>query len=951
MNSTRNTISTCGLSRSTWLLIVAMLLITTPLHAATFSFTPLGDLPGGGFASLAQRISADGKVIVGESWSEVGGFEAFRWSADEGMVGLGVLSGSDGASGANGVSQDGAVVVGVSGTRPFRWSIEEGMVDLGFIPGSNGFQVRDVSADGSVIAGTATFGGGWPPSQYFPMAFRWDETNGFVALGDLPGGGVYSDAYAISANGDVIVGASNGGGLRAFLWESASGIQQLINSSSDGFVPRFATAMSADGSIIGGLGRQDLTNGPDEAFLVTSEGDLVLLGALGGTMQSGVAAMSANGMTVIGQTDSPSGFQPYYWTETTGMVGLHELLINHHVPGLDGWTISEATDISADGRTIVGWGFNPAGQTEAWVATVPEPSSLFLAILGAPAVLLWRRMRSIRRGRATASALLFAACISNQSYASEVPSLAERGNLRVVAITGQQAPLDASGELGNALFQNGGSFRSYEWGAPVINELGQTAFRASAGWSDVLGSNVGIITEGGGTGLRLLARQNTPAPGTTSNFGPFLLNPTSVSYDSEPLISDAGTTALFARLSSGFSAIWSDHGGQDLSMVVSSLALPTGNLPDPVSRLPLYPVLDGAGHLYFNNTGGGAIRTDAGGLHSIVSPDDHVPNDPGDGLISRLLRPSVNSGGEIAFTASVDDVASVLTNAGGLLRVVARAGEQATGFPEGASYQGFSRDSVINGQGQVSFQSLVESPGELELKQGIWSDSSGQLQLIAAAGMAAPGLAGDLPFIGFGVNGPLLGDGGHNAFVGEVGSSPSESLSGLWIADSLGGLEVIAFEGMAAPGTDSNFGGFGGHADPEGFLFPSRFPALNALGHVAFMADLSSGDDYRDSLWVATTPNQLNLVVAEGDVLETSDGVFRTVAALDFLGNAGGGDGRRSGFNDAGQVAYYALFTDGYQGVFVTQVPEPSTWLLAACGGAIVAIVFWRQRRRCPTTQ
>lgn len=587
----------------------------------------------------------------------------------------------------------------------------------------------------------------------------------------------------------------------------------------------------------------------------------------------------------------------------------------------------------------------------SFVATVPEPSSLRLAIIGVPAVLLWRRMRSIHRGQATASALLFAACISNQSYASEVPSLAERGNLRVVAITGQQAPLDASGELGSALFQNGGSFRSYEWGAPVINELGQTAFRASAGWSDVLGSNIGIITEGGGTGLRLLARQGAPAPGTASTFGPFLLNPTSVSYYSEPLISDAGTTALFSRLSTGFSSIWSDQDGSEMSLVVSSLALPTGNLPDPSSRLPLYPVLDGAGHLYFNNSGGGAIRTDAGGLHNIVSPGDQVPNEPGGALISQLLRPSVNREGDIAFTGRVDDAPAVLTNAGGVLRVVARAGENATGLPEGTSYQAFSRDAVINGLGHVSFQALVESPGEPELKQGIWSDSSGQLQLIAAAGMTAPGVPGDLAFSSFGVNGPLLGDGGHNVFVGEVDPSPGESLSGLWIADSLGELEVIAFEGMTAPGTDAYFGGFGGHADPEGFLSPSRFPALNAIGHVAFMADLSSGDDYRDSLWVATSPNKLNLIVAEGDVLETSEGVFRTVAALDFVGNAGGGDGRRSGFNDAGQVAYYALFTDGYQGVFVTQVPEPSTWLLAACGGAIVSIVLWRQRRRCPRTQ
>ena len=66
---------------------------------------------------------------------------------------------------------------------------------------------------------------------------------------------------------------------------------------------------------------------------------------------------------------------------------------------LIGWRLEVATGISADGRTIVGYGQGPTGQTETWVATlatpVPEPSALCLFGLGTVVLLDygWRRRR------------------------------------------------------------------------------------------------------------------------------------------------------------------------------------------------------------------------------------------------------------------------------------------------------------------------------------------------------------------------------------------------------------------------------------------------------------------------------------------------------------------------------------------------------------------------------
>jgi len=58
---------------------------------------------------------------------------------------------------------------------------------------------------------------------------------------------------------------------------------------------------------------------------------------------------------------------------------------------LTGWTLSQATGISADGLTIVGFGNNPSSQNEAWIATIPKQATLLLLALGAAAILRRRK--------------------------------------------------------------------------------------------------------------------------------------------------------------------------------------------------------------------------------------------------------------------------------------------------------------------------------------------------------------------------------------------------------------------------------------------------------------------------------------------------------------------------------------------------------------------------------
>ena len=71
------------------------------------------------------------------------------------------------------------------------------------------------------------------------------------------------------------------------------------------------------------------------------------------------------------------------------------ILLNSRLYGLDltGWTLRGAKEISDDGSVIVGTGRNPNGDSEAWLAVIPEPATLILLLMGGLVLTKRRRQR------------------------------------------------------------------------------------------------------------------------------------------------------------------------------------------------------------------------------------------------------------------------------------------------------------------------------------------------------------------------------------------------------------------------------------------------------------------------------------------------------------------------------------------------------------------------------
>jgi uncharacterized membrane protein len=365
--------------------LIALLLVCHSTNGyAAAAFTPLGFI--GDITGLAVDVSGDGSVVVGRS-----GSQAFYWTSEGSMVRA--TSFLDSPS----VSADGSVVVGRYMDQNFfshayRWTIGGTFELLEDLPGgrfdSGAF---DASADGSVVVGygTPSF-----PDQAFPVV--WEDNAPPHRLSDLGSG----SALGVSADGTVIVGRV-GSPQRAF--RRVPGSITLLENLS-GATGATAQRVSADGSVVVGVNffrtvPPDAASFHSEAFRWTELDGTVSLGDLpGGRIFSTAYDVSANGSVIVGsgETSFENGVgisEAFYWTSATGMLNLRDVLISSGATGLDGWTLIEARGVSWDGVTVVGSGIDPTGATQAFVATIPEPSTIMLGIIAALGLLAFYVLR------------------------------------------------------------------------------------------------------------------------------------------------------------------------------------------------------------------------------------------------------------------------------------------------------------------------------------------------------------------------------------------------------------------------------------------------------------------------------------------------------------------------------------------------------------------------------
>ncbi|HGN1707775.1 TPA: autotransporter domain-containing protein [Providencia rettgeri] len=228
-----------------------------------------------------------------------------------------------------------------------RWSEKNGitMIKLrGLIPDADEYiqtHIRGMSKDGTTLIGSSQVTNS--TNKIHRYSFRWNEKTGTKHLNT----NVFSDAYAVSENGNIIAGQmlTNSHASSAFIWTEKNGMRSLGTLKSDNSGHSKANSISADGSTI--IGDSYTDQGELNAFRWTKKTGMQGLGTLKSD-NSGLSTAyraSANGHVVIGEsdTDNHQVRHAFRWTETTGMVDLGTLGTN-----------SIASFISKDGSIIAG---------------------------------------------------------------------------------------------------------------------------------------------------------------------------------------------------------------------------------------------------------------------------------------------------------------------------------------------------------------------------------------------------------------------------------------------------------------------------------------------------------------------------------------------------------------------------------------------------------------------
>ena len=413
------------------LLAASVTCVTSAWPALGATFTPLGKVGGSDYLARAFAVSADGATVVGDAiWHGTSPTRvaAFVWNRDGGSQLIPAPPGfsSQYALQATDVSADGSLVTGYLEREPtssfdppafrnvFVWSPATGVQlladSIGYaypIAGSN----VQVSADGSTFAVAAVGADSTEP-------VRFTTSGAATALPrDLSGGDGDYIVNAVSADGATIVGGTRPAasssfgvlGMQATVWNAAGEPMLLpLSTQHDGLliVSDFtvATDVSSDGRIVAGF---DAYTGVDTAvYWADGEGpfqldfsaefsshfDRPVAPGPASTFNffSRAHAISADGSTIVGEikyfptTIAPDFvYDAFVWTADSGLRLVSDLLLDAGIDASD-WTFISAVDVSADGRVIVGDGFNPNGMSEGWILDlglpVPEPSSLYILL-------------------------------------------------------------------------------------------------------------------------------------------------------------------------------------------------------------------------------------------------------------------------------------------------------------------------------------------------------------------------------------------------------------------------------------------------------------------------------------------------------------------------------------------------------------------------------------------
>jgi hypothetical protein len=465
-----------------------------------------------------------------------------------------------------------------------------------------------------------------------------------------------------------------------------------------------------------------------------------------------------------------------------------------------------------------------------------------------------------------------------------------------------------------------------------LNNRGETAFIASPSFNQydyylfpkTPINDESIWTEAGGSGLRRIAREGTGFRGD----GTFAIV-------GNPVISDVGETLYLGSFTDSpnlyASSLWRNSLGDVSTPVVES-----GSIA-PSTDATFWSVTKSSVNTFGNaaaiaelgleatvyNYEGVWVELGGGSLELVARRGDIAPGTGGK-LYENFQHLDLGLGGHVTFNAflrgtgvnaSNDQVIYVAEPTGNVYLAVR---EGAAVSSVGGSFRNINI-AHINRYGDIVFIADVLQPQQI--KDTLWrkNDLDDPI-LVAMQGEQAPGTNAifDSNYRGGTVfSSSFLGDGGHVTFNAHLLEN-NETKGSIWLAEPNGDLKLVVKEGDLVPGTNDAFVDLG-------------IPTINAHGQVAFSGRRIDFTNEHYGIWAQDKNGNLRTIALAGELFDVSDDPdnpdLRTIRYLSFREQGNFHFGEITGFNDRGQIAFFARFTDGTSGVFVSNavaVPEPT---------------------------
>ena len=287
-----------------------------------------------------------------------------------------------------------------------------------------------------------------------------------------------------------------------------------------------------------------------------------------------------------------------------------------------------------------------------------------------------------------------------------------------------------------------------------------------------------------------------------------------------------------------------------------------------------------------------------------------------------LEDPVINNTGLVAFRASLtgngvtsDNSSAIFVGLPNALQMVVRRGTQAPFLPNGVKIrfgEGTEpRKILFNDKGTVVFYAYLYGPGvDNTNSRALYMVRNGTLQMIARQGLPAPGTDGTWA----GLNEPVLNGQDKVAFMANL----TGNTNGIWVGDPMN-LHCAARSGQQAPGL------------PAGVTYRwLGLPAINGLGQIAFTAELAGPGVTVDNNYAlfAGYPGNLECVLRKGqyfDVNPTAVVDYRVISNIQISSPSSGEEnGTPFQLNDNGVLAFRLRFTDNSYAVYTATIPTCS---------------------------